>query len=93
MFRQFSRRIMSLSSKGNGGLIRDIRRGLAAQQHPKEIISYDNIADFPLDQAGIIQNSYYTDRIEIPKCSAAEYIWSNVNGWWDKTAVVSVCPC
>lgn len=87
MIRQISRRGLLSRSKGVETLVRKFGRGLATQQHKKETISYN---DFPPDRAGIVQNSIYSDKIEIPKCSAAEYIWSNVNGWWDKTAVVSV---
>lgn len=96
--------IVSFSSKINGrvGSYYTVKRGLAvhtsyakadyraSETIPKETIAYSNVADFPpeKDPKSIVRRSIYGNSIQIPKCSAAEYIWSSVDGWWNKTAVV-----
>lgn len=83
MFQHLKKYFISVSSKGG----KTWNRGLASQI-TKESISYDDLNEFPLESKGFIRSSIFGSKIEVEKCSVADYIWSNVNGWWDKTAVV-----
>lgn len=95
MFRQISKGVMLTRSKSVNGLARVGRRSLTTQLQnkmkvQKEVISCQDLNEFPADSAGFVRSSIFGDQIEVEKCSVADYVWSNVNGWWDKTAVVSI---
>ena len=53
--------------------------------------SYFEEIEYPeyLPEPGVIQTSLYGDDLVIPKCTIDEYVWSNVNNWSNKTAIVS----
>ncbi|XP_063698798.1 uncharacterized protein LOC134829578 [Culicoides brevitarsis] len=49
-------------------------------------VSLEDQSLFPAEE-GIVQNSLYTNRILVPKCTLDQYVWSNVDKFRQKTAI------
>lgn len=78
-------RVLEKLTKANNRLQPSIR---SLSQFQTETISLQDKQLYPIEKGAVVK-SVYGEEITIPKCRLDQFIWTDIDQWQNKTAVVS----